>query len=51
MVTDPVCKMEVSEQDSETAGNVSTYEGKHYYFCARLCKDKFDKNPKQFTEE
>lgn len=51
MITDLVCKMEVIEADSETAGNVSIYKDKQYYFCGRPCKEKFDQDPEQFIEE
>ena len=40
-VKDPVCGMEV---DSATAGQ-STYNVKTYYFCADVCKQKFDARP------
>lgn len=51
MVTDPVCKMEVSEADSETSANTSTYEDKEYYFCGRPCKEKFDADPEKYIED
>ncbi|NWF98190.1 MAG: cadmium-translocating P-type ATPase [Nitrospirae bacterium] len=41
-VIDPVCKMMI--EDSEAAGN-TVYNGKTYYFCNPVCKEKFDKNP------
>ena len=47
MATDPVCKMQVDEKQ---AAGKSEYNGKTYYFCARLCKEKFDQNPKQYLE-
>jgi YHS domain-containing protein len=47
MVTDPVCKMQI---DEKTAPAKSDYNGKTYYFCALVCKGKFDKNPDQYTK-
>ena len=45
MVVDPVCKMEVDEND--TIYN-SEYKGKTYYFCSQLCKIDFDENPEEY---
>lgn len=42
---DPVCKMQV--QETKAAGT-STYEGKTYYFCAPVCKRKFDQDPEKY---
>ena len=47
LVTDPVCKMQV---DEKKAAATSEYNGKTYYFCAQVCKTKFDKNPEQYTK-
>jgi len=46
MAVDPVCKMQVDE--SKAAGK-SEYQGKTYYFCAAICKTKFDKEPQKYT--
>jgi len=43
MEKDPVCSMNV---DEKKAAATSTYKGKTYYFCAKVCKEKFDKNLK-----
>lgn len=45
MVKDPVCGMEINEQD---AAGTSQYEGKKYFFCAASCKDNFDRFPANF---
>lgn len=37
METDPLCNMEVSEDEAYTA----EYEGRTYYFCSEGCRDKF----------
>lgn len=47
MTMDPVCHMEV---DEETAMWESEHRGKHYYFCARVCKELFDKDPDMWAD-
>jgi YHS domain-containing protein len=46
MVTDPVCKMQI---DENKAAGKSEYKGKTYYFCAPVCKRKFDENPERYA--
>jgi YHS domain-containing protein len=46
MVKDPVCGMQC---DEKTAAGKSQYKGKTYYFCAKSCKETFDKNPEKFA--
>jgi len=36
--------------DPAKAAATSDYEGKTYYFCAKVCKTKFDANPKQYVK-
>ena len=43
---DPVCNMEVEEA---SAAGRSQYQGQEYYFCSQGCKEKFDRNPEQYT--
>ena len=45
MAKDPVCNMTVDEQK---AAATSSYKGMTYYFCAKICKEKFDKDPEKF---
>jgi Cu+-exporting ATPase len=47
MEKDVVCGMQV---DPAKAAGSSQYEGKTYYFCAKVCKEKFDANPKQYLK-
>ena len=47
MAVDPVCKMTV---DEKTAAWKSDYNGKTYYFCALVCKQKFDANPGAYVK-
>ena len=47
MVLDVVCRMEI---DEKTAKWKSDYNGKTYYFCSPICKEKFDRNPQKFIK-
>ena len=47
MVTDPVCKMTI---DEKKAAGKSEYKGITYYFCALVCKTKFDANPSAYVK-
>ena len=46
MAKDPVCGMTV---DEKTAAGRSDYQGKTYYFCAAICKTRFDASPEKFV--
>jgi len=48
MVTDPVCKMTI---DENKAAGKSEYKGQTYYFCATVCKTKFDANPSAYVKD
>lgn len=48
MERDVVCGMQV---DPATAAATSEYKGKTYYFCATVCKKKFDANPEQYLTQ
>ncbi len=43
--TDPVCEMEVDEEDALK----SEYEGVTYYFCCEECKEEFDGDPEAYV--
>jgi len=45
---DPVCGMEV---DAKTAKFKTEHAGKTYYFCAAMCKKKFDENPEKYLKK
>lgn len=47
MAIDPVCKMEV---DEEQAAATTEHEGQTYYFCAPGCKVAFEKDPEKYLE-
>lgn len=42
---DPVCGMKVKKSQAPA---VSEYKGKKYYFCAKSCKQRFDKAPEKY---
>jgi Cu+-exporting ATPase len=44
-VIDPVCGMTI---DPHTAAGQSVHDGSTYYFCARSCKQKFDRDPARY---
>ncbi len=48
MARDPVCNMEVNEQN---AAAQTRYQGQNYYFCSQGCKEKFDQNPQQYAKK
>lgn len=48
MAKDPVCNMTV---DEKKATATSVYKGMTYYFCAKGCKEKFDKDPEKYLEK
>lgn len=48
MAKDPVCGMMV---DEKTAAGKSEHQGKTYYFCATVCKTKFDANPAPYLHK
>ena len=48
MATDPVCKMEVDEQ--QPPGGKAQYWGKTYYFCAPGCRAAFQRQPNKYVE-
>ncbi len=47
-VTDPVCKMVIEDKKAVAT---SVYKGTTYYFCAKHCKETFDKNPESFISK
>ena len=47
-VVDPVCGMTIEDKDAVAT---STHKGTTYYFCAKPCKEKFDKGPRAYLKE
>lgn len=48
MAKDPVCNMDV---DEKKAVAISVYKGKRYYFCAKACMEKFEKEPEKYISK
>lgn len=48
MAKDPVCSMEVDEKKAKAT---ATYRGKTYYFCAKACKERFEREPEKFVKK
>ena len=48
MAKDPVCGMEVDEQQATAKGLTANYEQQTYYFCCPACKRQFEQNPGQY---
>ncbi len=46
MAKDPVCGMEVSEQNP--SGGTTEHQGQTYYFCAPGCKQTFERDPEKY---
>jgi YHS domain-containing protein len=45
LVKDPICGMDVDEKKTDLK---SDYEGKTYYFCSHVCKEKFELKPEEY---
>jgi len=41
MAKDPICGMEVDEEEAKKKGLTAEKDSKTYYFCSKLCRDKF----------
>ena len=50
MVRDPVCGMQIDEEQAEAQGLVSDFDGEEYFFCSPGCKQSFDQNPAAYAE-
>lgn len=49
MAEDPVCEMQVDENEARERGLTTEYHGRTYYFCSPGCKQQFDKDPHLFV--
>jgi Cu+-exporting ATPase len=47
LAIDPVCGMAVNE---EHAKHISVHEGKTYYFCKGICKERFEAAPQYYLK-
>lgn len=48
MAKDPVCGMEVSEQNAQVKAQ---HEGRTYYFCSSECQEQFQKDPGRYARQ
>lgn len=46
MVRDPVCGMEIEEQEAKATAE---YEGQTYYFCSPACREEFLRQPEAYA--
>jgi YHS domain-containing protein len=46
MLTDPVCGMELAQDEVEAT---SRYMGNVYYFCSDECREEFDDAPEDYV--
>ena len=47
MAIDPVCRMDIDEEDAEETRSVN---GEKVSFCSSECASKFDENPEQYRD-
>ena len=47
MATDPVCGMEIDEEEAEARAE---HEGKTFFFCSESCKEQFESDPEAFAD-
>lgn len=47
MAIDPVCGMEVKEDDAKAN---TQFAGKKYYFCSEDCRTQFEDHPEEYLE-
>lgn len=47
MAVDPVCKMEVNENNAPAQ---IRYKGMDYYFCSQQCLAKFEQKPENYVK-
>ena len=48
MAIDPVCHMTVGDQK---AAATLVYQGTTYYYCAKSCKETFEKTPEKYSAD
>lgn len=48
MAKDPICGMQVDEEQARSKGLTSEHEGQIFYFCSTDCKQKFDQDPHRY---
>jgi Cu+-exporting ATPase len=48
MAKDPVCGMQVNEQEAEATAE---HKGQEFYFCSTECKETFDQSPERYARQ
>ena len=48
MVTDPVCDMQLDEQQADY---VLVYENETYYFCSEGCRAEFERHSEDYVKD
>jgi len=51
MAQDPVCGMQVDEEQAAALGRVATHGNETFYFCMDECKTAFDKEPEKYVRK
>lgn len=49
MAKDPVCGMQVNEDQAASKGLTGEFQGQTYFFCSPDCKQQFEQNPQRYT--
>lgn len=51
-VTDPVCGMKINRKEARLdSARQAKFSSGSNFFCSQSCKDKFDQDPKKYSEE
>lgn len=48
MAKDPVCDMNVNEEEAHAKGLIADHNGQTFYFCSRGCQQDFEQDPVSF---
>ena len=48
MITDPVCNMQLNEQE---VMDTRTFEGEAYYFCSEACRAEFERHMEDYVRK
>lgn len=51
MKKDPVCLMDLDEQEAISKGLNSEWHGRMHVFCSEQCKQDFEANPERYATE
>lgn len=47
-VSDPVCGMKIDKKETKFSKEIDSQK---YYFCSQNCQNKFDADPKKYTNK